>query len=165
MSKTVGFVVVLIILAGIVWFLWEESGDESDDDSGGDSVDNFISLWAHAITPAENVNPDYNNPGGLNMDGDEGSTGSPDSGGGTAKLGIFSTLAKGYSALENTLTNLVNNHPDASILDATAIYVFGPNSSVVQSGNYPQSILDYATGVANRLGVSINDTIGSLAGN
>lgn len=146
----------------------DDDGQDAATDEGDSTVRNqtFLERWAHAIAPAENVNPAYNNPGGLNMAGDLGST--PAAGGtGHDVIGIFSSLQKGYAALETILGHYVAKYPDKTLLEATAIYQLGPGNSAVisgmQTGIFPQSVITEATVWAKGLGVSINDTLGSIA--
>jgi hypothetical protein len=149
----------LIAIVLIVWACWWYV----DANQGGDSTglgSDFVSLWAQAIATAENVNPAYNNPGGLNEAGDAGST--PATGGGV--IGIFSSLQAGFAALTSTLSGYASKYGNLSLLDTTAIYVLGPSGAAAAAGNYPANVVNEAEIVANQLGVSINTTIDDLEG-
>jgi hypothetical protein len=161
--------VAALILVGIGFLVWQsgnnaaaaDQDDGSDDgsDESGVSQD-FIDAWAEAVGIAENVNPAYNNPGGLNEPGDTGQS-TPAMGGGV--IGIFSSLKAGYAALDSTLQKYLNKYGGDTLLQATAIYILGPNGAAAAAGNYPANVVNEAKTVANNLGVSINDTLSSIA--
>jgi hypothetical protein len=157
----------IVVLLAILW--WLDQGDDGSDDSSDNgttgasalfsNLTDFVTAWAHAIAPAENVNPAYNDPGGLNTQGDLGSV--PALGGGV--IGVFSTIDAGYQALENTLTSYVTNHGDLTLLQATSRYITGSAGNSDPS-TYPQRVLNEANLVASRLGAGLQDTLASLAG-
>ena len=151
------YIAIGLILWACWWYVDANSGVPMFSGLGA----GFISDWAQAIASFENVNPSYNNPGGLNEVGDAGST--PATGGGV--IGIFSSLNAGYAALENTLNNFVSKYGGETLLDATAIYVLGPNGAAATGGNYPQNVINEANHVAQQLGVSVNTTLAQLEGN
>ena len=122
MNRTWIIVGACLILA-YVYFeadgsLGTDDGSDGSTDGGsdtstttGNAISDFISAWAHAIAPAENVNPNYNDPGGLNEVGDAGSV--PATGGGV--IGVFSTIDAGYSALESVLAGYIAKYPDLTL--------------------------------------------------
>jgi len=151
--KSWEYVAVAMILLAVWWYV-DQNGSSSG--IGG----SFIDVWAQAIATAENVNPDYNNPGGLNMVGDAGST--PATGGGV--IGLFSSFQGGYTALTNTLNNFVAKYGNDTLLNATAIYILGPTGAANSAGNYPPNVTNYANSIAAKLGVSTDTTLSTLAG-
>ena len=172
---------IILILGAVigVFYVLTQNGDDdtSSDgttlagDNSGDggtlsnspfgSLSAFTAAWAQAIAPAENVNPAYNNPGGLNMQGDLGST--PAAEGGGNVIGIFSSLSAGYAALQGILNSYVTRFPNLTLLQATSRYVTGSPGSGDPS-SYPANVVNEANTVASNLGVSVNSTLGSLAG-
>lgn len=156
--KHLDYIAIGLILWAVWWYVDANQGSGS---TGLGS--NFVSVWAQAIAVAENVNPAYNNPGGLDIRGDAGST--PAAEGAGQIIGIFSSLQAGYTALENTLNTFVAKYGNHSLIDATAIYILGPNNPAIQTGDYPASVWNEANVVAAGLGgVSLDTTISSLAG-
>jgi hypothetical protein len=145
------YIAIGLILWAVWWYVDANQG------SGGTD---FISQWAQAIAGFENVNPAYNNPGGLNMVGDAGST--PATGGGV--IGLFSSVQAGFAALDNTLNSFVARYGGKSLLDATAIYVLGPSGAAATGGNYPANVVNEANYVAGQLGVGVNTPLNQLAG-
>jgi hypothetical protein len=163
-----------IAIGVAIWWGWlyldgaSASTDSSSSASSTDSAastglgSSFLDSWSHAIAGFENVNPAYNNPGGLNTkNADAGYV--PAAGGtGHDVIGVYSTLDAGYTALKNTLSHFKARYGGQSLLDATAIYVLGPNSTAVQTGNYPDNVVNEAQYVADQMGVSVNSTLNDL---
>ena len=153
--------ILALVLVGVgtsLYLAQDPGGDTSTDDGSDDSgiSQAFIAAWAEGVSIAEGVNPAYNNPGGLMGTGNTGTSFG-------AGLGIFSTAQAGLQALDSFLGRFFSRYSGDTILQATAIYILGPNSSAVASGNYPQSVINEAQIVANNLGASINDTLSSVA--
>jgi hypothetical protein len=150
-----------IAIGLILWAVWYVDANGTSSSVSGLGA-GFTDAWAQAIASFENVNPAYNNPGGLNMVGDAGST--PATGGGV--IGIFSSLSAGFAALENTLSNFISKYSGQTLLNATAIYVLGPTgaANALAGGGYPANVVNEANSVATQLGVSVNSTLGELDG-
>jgi hypothetical protein len=106
-----------------------------------------IDSLAAAIAREENVNPAYNNPGGLSGAGDTGTSFG-------AGLGIYSTPQAGMSALEKQLA-----------LDASgASSVYSPDETLQQyMQTYTGGNANAGTVVGSILGVPSSTTIGAFA--
>lgn len=142
-----------------IWAVWWYV-DANGASPSSSAVPNFLTAWGNAIAGFENVNPAYNNPGGLNIVGDAGST--PATGGGV--IGLFSSFSAGFTALENTLSSYVAKWGNLSLLDATANYVLGPTAAAGYNGNYPANVVNEANSVASQLGVPVTSTLNELDG-
>lgn len=152
-----------IAIGLVIWAAWYYADQESGSTSSGGLGAAFTATWAEAIAGFENVNPAYNNPGGLNSAGNAGSV--PAAGGtGHDVIGVFSSFLAGFNALQATLDSFVAKYGGKSLLDATAIYVLGPNGAAAAAGNYPANVVNEANYVANQMGVDVNSTLDDLEG-
>jgi hypothetical protein len=149
-----------IAIGLILWAVWWYVDANGMSSSASGLGAGFTDAWANAIASFENVNPKYNNPGGLNMVGDAGST--PATGGGV--IGIFSSFAAGFTALVSNLTTDVGRWGNDSLLQATANYVLGPTAAAGYNGNYPANVVNEANYVAGQLNVSTSETLNELSG-
>src|SRR6202020_300293 len=93
---------------------YSAGGSEPGDASGEGST---LTAWAQAIQNFENVNPSYNNPGGINEAGDAGQT--------SNGIAMYSTWQVGYTRLLNLLQGMVNKNPGMTLDQATQVYAFG----------------------------------------
>jgi hypothetical protein len=116
-----------------------------------------IDAWAKAIAKQENVNPAYNNPGGLDAVGDAGYVQS-----GPNKIAKFSTPEKGYDQLTQFLKDWTQRFPKMTLDDATRRYIFGPNKKEL-SPVEQQKLDNYEKGLHRDLGVSGDTPIGQFA--
>ncbi len=134
----------------------------------------FIQAWADITAKFENVTAstnsaaaqDSNNPGGVyiapgssiasEVTGVTGQIAAPG-----APITTFDSLADGQAALQTVLQNYVANHPNLNIVQAISRYITGNAGSGVLS-DYSSGIQARAQALANAVGASVSDTIGSL---
>lgn len=124
-------------------------GDGSDYGTGS-----TLTAWAQAIQNFENVNPAYNNPGGINERGDAGQTANG--------IAMYSTWQVGYTRLLTLLQNMVNNNPSMTLDQATQQYAFGPNA-VLNAGQL-QVLANYQASVSQSLGLDGSTPISWIGG-
>jgi hypothetical protein len=123
-----------------------------------------LSPLAAAISQAEgfgasanNIPTASNNPGNLEL-GDVGyGTATTSNGGGVT---VYGSLADGANALENQVSNILSGNsslynPDMTIQQLGDTYVNGPNGGTTTGSQ------NWASNVANSLGVSPSTTVGS----
>lgn len=129
------------------------SGDGSDpgDASGQGST---LTAWAQAIQNFENVNPSYNNPGGINEAGDAGQT--------SNGIAMYSTWQVGYTRLLNLLQGMVNKNPGMTLDQATQVYAFGNATNL--SASQQQVLANYQASVAQSLGLDGSTPIAWIGG-
>ena len=126
-----------------------------------------------ANTPSASTNSaaaqNSNNPGGLNIGPGNplytslaGIIGTiPAAGGGVITL--FDTLQNGINAEIAVIQGYVNRYPNLSILQAVSRYITG-NAGSGDESDYSSGIVARAQAIANQLGASITDAIGSFGG-
>jgi hypothetical protein len=134
------------------------SVDTSYGGNGGDDLTQYgagstVTAWAQAIQNFENVNPSYNNPGGINAVGDAGQT--------TNGIAIYSTWDVGYAKLINLLNGMVNKNPGMTLDQATQQYAFG---SATLNANQAQVLANYQASVQQFLGVDGSTPIAWIGG-
>ena len=138
------------------------SWTEDVDTNSGGGTDDFgaastLSAWAQAIASFENVNPAYNNPGGVNENGDAGKT--------SNGIAMYSSYAVGYGRLLSILQSMVNRFPGMSLNDATMRYAFGPNATVSSlSANDRRVLANYQASVSQYLGLDGSTPIALIGG-
>jgi hypothetical protein len=163
----------LLAIAGILavlYYIDQNGGSVSDaidlgTNQDGGTVGNLTtSDLADAIAQQEGVDPSHNNPYALTAGAAEqvGADYTPNTTGGVVVN--FPTIDAGIAAGQAFVAQFVQDHSNLSLSQALATYILGPNSSAVQTGNYPQSVLNYIGGVASALGVSAHDTLASIFG-
>lgn len=132
---------------------WTSGGDPG---GGADSygAGSTLAAWAQAIQNFENVNPAYNNPGGINENGDAGQTANG--------IAIYSTWQVGYNRLLQILTNMVNKNPGQTLDDATRQYAFGSNSNL--NASQMQVLANYQASVEQSLGLDGSTPIAWIGG-
>lgn len=160
------------IIIGIVGALavgyWINSNASVSVDGGGDpwtggdpggGADSYgagssLTAWAQAITNFENVNPAYNNPGGINENGDAGQT--PNG------IAMYSTFQVGYNRLLSLLNGMVTKNPGMTLDQATQVYAFGPNASL--NASQMQILANYQASVSQSLGLDGSTPIAWIGG-
>lgn len=132
------------------------------DDSTGGGADDYgaastLGAWASAIASFENVNPAYNNPGGINETGDAGKT--------SNGIAMYSSYTVGYNRLISLLQSMVDRFPGMSLNDATMRYAFGPNATVSSLSASDQRVLaNYQATVSQSLGLDGDTPIAWIGG-
>jgi hypothetical protein len=126
-----------------------------DPGGGGDpsGTGSTLTAWAQAIQNFENVNPAYNNPGGVNEQGDAGRTANG--------IAMYSTWQIGYNRLLQILTNMVNKNPGMTLDAATQQYAFG-NASL--NASQYQVLANYQASVSQELGLDGSTPIAWIGG-
>jgi hypothetical protein len=129
-------------------------------DGGIDPTDlgtgSTLTAWAQAIQNFENVNPAYNNPGGINENGDAGQT--PNG------IAMYSTWQVGYNRLLTLLGNMVNKNPSMTLDQATQYYAFGNVSVNNLSPSQQQVLANYQASVQQSLGLDGSTPISWIGG-
>lgn len=138
------------------------SVSETVDTNSGGSTDDYgaastLSAWAQAIASFENVNPAYNNPGGVNENGDAGKT--------SNGIAMYSTYTVGYNRLLSILQSMVDRFPGMSLNDATMRYAFGPNATASNLSASDQRVLaNYQASISQTLGLDGSTPIAWIGG-
>ena len=163
-------------LGGLLLYLMNRSTDPnavdmSSTDTIGASMANGTSVvdqLFQAIQRQENVAAFHNNPAALTAPAADqvGAAYTPNTTGGVVVN--FPTLEDGIAAGKQFIGEFVSRHSGLTIIQAISTYIDGPNASTTiygsQTGLYPTSVTNYAQGVAQALGASINDIIGTVTG-
>lgn len=125
-----------------------DPGNATDPGGGSDpyGAGSSLTAWAQAITNFENVNPSYNNPGGINETGDAGRT--------SNGIAMYSTWTAGYSRLLTILQSYINSYPTMTLDQATARY----------SGASGQVLANYQESVSEALGLDGSTPISWIGG-
>jgi hypothetical protein len=134
------------------------SGDGVPDPSGGGDQSGYgstLTAWAQAIQNFENVNPAYNNPGGINAMGDAGQT--------SNGIAMYSSWSVGYNKLLAYLQNMINKNPAMTLNQATKNYAFGPNAGTLSPQN-AQVLANYQASVSQSLGLDGSTPISWIGG-
>jgi hypothetical protein len=126
------------------------SGGGDDDQYGAGST---LTAWAQAIQNFENVNPAYNNPGGINAMGDAGQT--------SNGIAMYSSWDVGYAKLINLLNGMVNKNPGMTLDQATQQYAFG---SATLNASQANVLANYQASVSQFLGVDGSTPIAWIGG-
>jgi hypothetical protein len=129
------------------------SGDDSDPGDPSGATSN-LTAWAQAIQNFENVNPAYNNPGGINEVGDAGQT--------SNGIAMYSTWTVGYNRLLNLLQGMVNKNPGMTLNQATQQYAFGNATNL--NASQQQVLANYQASVAQSLGLDGSTPIAWIGG-
>lgn len=124
----------------------------SDADSYG--AGSTLTAWAQAISNFENVNPAYNNPGGINENGDAGQT--------TNGIAMYSTWQVGWNRLLGLLNSMVNKNPNMTLDQATQVYAFGPNATL--NASQMQVLANYQASVEQSLALDGSTPIAWIGG-
>lgn len=133
----------------------ESIGDANPSGSGDPSGDaSTLAAWAQAIANFENVNPAYNNPGGINENGDAGQT--------SNGIAMYSSWSVGYARLLSLLQGMVNRNPGMTLDAATRYYAFGNNQNL--NASQQQVLANYQASVENALGVDGSTPIAWIGG-
>lgn len=132
------------------------SNGGGDPSGGGDpgGIGSSLGAWAQAITNFENVNPTYNNPGGINEKGDAGQT--------SNGIAIYSSPTVGQNRLLTLLQNMVNKNPSMTLDQATQQYAFGSNANL--NASQQQVLANYQASVSQDLGLDGSTPIAWIGG-
>lgn len=158
------FIAAIVVLVAYLIFRWYQMNNAGGGDaavpSGNTGGTPTLDQWAQAIATQEGYfvpgsrAARNNNPGNLKIAGDAGTD--------PQGFGVFSTPDLGFAALNADLSAKVQKYPNLSILQIMTRYLGGnPLNPQVTSQGDP---FTYAKNVADRLGVSINATLGSIFG-
>lgn len=129
------------------------TGDDSDPGDPSSATSN-LTAWAQAIQNFENVNPAYNNPGGINEVGDAGQT--------SNGIAMYSTWNVGYTRLLNLLQGMVNKNPGMTLDQATQQYAFGNATNL--NASQQQVLANYQASVSQTLGLDGSTPIAWIGG-
>jgi hypothetical protein len=132
----------------------------SVDDSTGGGPDDYgngstLGAWAHAIASFENVNPSYNNPGGINENGDAGRT--------SNGIAMYSSWSVGYNRLLSILQSYIDKNPSMTLDEATRKYAFGPNAGQLNAQD-SAVLANYQATVSQQLGLAGSTPIAWIGG-
>jgi hypothetical protein len=152
-----------IVAALVIGYFVNNNTSVSFTETGGDAgggADEYgagstLGAWAQAIASFENVNPAYNNPGGINEQGDVGKT--------SNGIAMYSSWGVGYNRLLQILQGYVNKSPGMTLDEATKKYAFGPNAGNLSSSD--QAVLsNYQATVRRSLGLDGSTPIAWIGG-
>lgn len=128
----------------------------------------LVDQMFQAISRQENVATFHNNPAALTAAAADqvGANYTTNTTGGVVVN--FATLQEGIDAGKAFVQQFVDRHSGLTLIQALSTYINGPNAaSTIQgakTGDYPASVANYAAGVANAIGASVNDTLASIFG-
>lgn len=160
--------VLIVVVLVVAWLLGNVNSTGSGSDSGssggifGDALKNLaLAIYEFEDPKRDAVATKQNNPGNLRPPGGSstfwpGQTGVNPSNG----IAIFQTFEDGFNALLGDLRIKSSKHPDWNLQNLFNVWLGGgPNTAPPSSeGN----AVTYARFVADKLGVAITTTLGSL---
>ena len=150
-SKSAGELFAFVVIGAVLLYFVFNQDDSS---GGGGPVDGWLNTIATAISGAENVNPDYNNPLALGGTGDTGQSFGQG-------LGVFSSFQSGWDAGVANIKASFAAHPTWSLSYWIARYTgnLDSNGNPIPSA----SLTNYQNQVEGALGVSGDTTLGTIS--